>query len=573
MTSQPPTSSRRHPDAGTPAPNEGLKETSESIIVAFILAFVFRTFIIEAFVIPTGSMAATLYGNHGAVVCEDCGWENVYGLTDTTTRRGRYGPNSRVRCQNCNHINSGLTIHDGVGAGTRANRYARSNAEAGDRILVFKWPLNFGIDALGPERWDVTVFKNPAQADENFIKRLVGLPGEVLEIIDGDVYTVAVSELSDNTLRIMDELRRIKFKQRSHQPVSREEANRLKADAPESVLRELSEELRLRPKTPEAQQSLWQVVYNHDYPPRELDSDQPRWQPVPPRRSPGWSSAHRRLTFAGGRGDIHFAGKRIVDHNAYNIDVPPAAWNDVSDLKLEAVLDPKGGDGYIEFVLPKHGRRFHLRLRADGHATLTESSGQTADEVLAETIIPAFEPGRLIDIAFQNVDYRVSAIIDGREILATTPEQYAPAIAGLRQRRSPMSHPPYISAADLELELLHVVLYRDVYYTAPTFARSRISAWAGRGWGTAGNPILLREGEYFMLGDNSPASKDSRLWDFVGAHLLDRGEDYQLGTVPEDQLVGRAFFVYWPSGLRPGWLPVLGDHGIIPNVGRMRWIR
>ena len=35
-----------------------IKETIESLIIAFILAFVFRGFLVEAFVIPTGSMAA-----------------------------------------------------------------------------------------------------------------------------------------------------------------------------------------------------------------------------------------------------------------------------------------------------------------------------------------------------------------------------------------------------------------------------------------------------------------------------------------------------------------------------------
>ena len=61
---------------------EGLRETFDSIVIAFILAFVFRAFIIEAFVIPTGSMASTLNGAHGTLICENCGWEYSYGLTD-----------------------------------------------------------------------------------------------------------------------------------------------------------------------------------------------------------------------------------------------------------------------------------------------------------------------------------------------------------------------------------------------------------------------------------------------------------------------------------------------------------
>ena len=46
-----------------PAPSDGsVKETIESILVAFILAFIFRAFVVEAFVIPTGSMGPTLMG-------------------------------------------------------------------------------------------------------------------------------------------------------------------------------------------------------------------------------------------------------------------------------------------------------------------------------------------------------------------------------------------------------------------------------------------------------------------------------------------------------------------------------
>ncbi|MEE9295191.1 MAG: S26 family signal peptidase [Phycisphaerae bacterium] len=554
---------------------ESIKETTDSIVVAFILAFVFRAFIVEAFVIPTGSMAATLYGKHGALICADCGWENAYGLTDTSTRPPRYGPRSRVRCQNCNHLNTNLAVHDGVGVRAQHSRLSRSRAESGDRILVFKWPLDFGLQSIGLKRWDVTVFRNPTLPDQNFIKRLVGMPGDVLEIIDGDIYVVGVDELSEETVHALDELRHTKYKLRTHQPVDTDARLRFDGQALGFVLDELAKKLRIATKTPEAQQSLWQVVYNHDYPPGKLDAQQPYWQPQSPQRGQGWTDDGRRLTFSGGQASIRFAGKRIVDHNAYNIDMNPKDWNDVSDLRIEAVLSPNRGEGYVELVLPKNRDSFRLRLFADGRATLTRSMAAQpgSAEVIDEAAISPFEPGRPVEIAFQNVDYKVSAFVNGREVLATTPDQYAPDVNALRRNRRQLAYGPSINAADLELELLHVVLYRDAYYTSPTFDRSKISSWARRGWGTTYNPILLRQGEYFMLGDNSPASKDSRLWESPGEHLLDRTEGYQLGTVPEDQIVGPAFFVYWPSGLRPGWLPVVGDIGFIPNVGRMRWIR
>ena len=50
--------------------------------------------------------------------------------------------------------------------------------------------------------------------------------------------------------------------------------------------------------------------------------------------------------------------------------------------------------------------------------------------------------------------------------------------------------------------------------------------------GTAFEPLTLKEGEYFVLGDNRNDSKDSRYKD--------------IGTIREDQIVGRAMFSIIP---------------------------
>src|SRR5690349_6735091 len=59
----------------------GLRETIESVVVAFILAFLFRTFEAEAFVIPTGSMAPTLMGAHKDITCPECGYQYAAGAS------------------------------------------------------------------------------------------------------------------------------------------------------------------------------------------------------------------------------------------------------------------------------------------------------------------------------------------------------------------------------------------------------------------------------------------------------------------------------------------------------------
>src|SRR5438067_10288569 len=62
----------------TAPPDGGWRETVESVAMAVILALLFRGFVAEAFVIPTGSMAPTLDGRHKDLRCPKCGeWYQV----------------------------------------------------------------------------------------------------------------------------------------------------------------------------------------------------------------------------------------------------------------------------------------------------------------------------------------------------------------------------------------------------------------------------------------------------------------------------------------------------------------
>ncbi|MFA5239736.1 MAG: S26 family signal peptidase, partial [Phycisphaerae bacterium] len=51
-----------------------IANTFEWMITAFILAFLVRAFIVEAYRIPTGSMADTLKGDHFRLCCQQCGY-------------------------------------------------------------------------------------------------------------------------------------------------------------------------------------------------------------------------------------------------------------------------------------------------------------------------------------------------------------------------------------------------------------------------------------------------------------------------------------------------------------------
>ncbi|UCG15882.1 MAG: signal peptidase I [Phycisphaerales bacterium] len=595
---------------------EGLRETVESIVVAFILAFVFRAFVVEAFVIPTGSMAPTLYGKHGTMTCGNCGWEYAYGLA---VGGGHVSPNSVSPCPNCGHPNRTSEFYDNS---------AYPSIESGDRILVLKWPFDIGGCLLGPKRWDVVVFKNPRDGEENFIKRLVGLPGEILEIIDGDLYVAPVEKVPDRSRAILQQrrdfahlLRRtleLEVEQQQarklRKPPSVIAALRAEADslqpekdrlhaalhASREILREdLDRVLDVARKTDPAQDVLWHVVYDADYPPQQRQPNgSHRWRPAGGAPNSQWETSGRCLTFRGvGEPEqaIELSGPPVSNFTGYNLPGSRGAdsgrlVHPVYDLRTRCVLTRRGGAGYVRFALSKRGRTFWATVHADGQVSIHGGrTGRFADaERVALGRIAPVPAGRPVEVAFANVDYQVVLSVGGKPALAAKwlappsdeagdrDGSYLATVSEIRANPPPRRvSPPAILAADIDADLTHVAVESDVYYTSvgldpPPFRQYKLG-----GWGTTNNPILLADGEYFVLGDNSPQSADSRLWVEVGPHLRRRGRDYQLATVPEDQLIGRAFFVYWPAGHRTSLIPfpLLQRIGWIPNVGRMRWIR
>ena len=67
----------------------------------------------------------------------------------------------------------------------------------GDRIFGFRLAYGVNLDLFGheiskkvkdPERFDIVIFKYPDDESQLFIKRVIGLPGETVEIKDGKVY-------------------------------------------------------------------------------------------------------------------------------------------------------------------------------------------------------------------------------------------------------------------------------------------------------------------------------------------------------------------------------------------------
>src|SRR5262245_20953036 len=91
----------------SPAPagrqNESLREIVETVVFVVVLVLLLKSFIAEAFVIPTGSMADTLWGYQKVITCPQCGTENPINCSgEVDPPKGRKPqPVTHCICQNC----------------------------------------------------------------------------------------------------------------------------------------------------------------------------------------------------------------------------------------------------------------------------------------------------------------------------------------------------------------------------------------------------------------------------------------------------------------------------------------
>ena len=147
------------------------------LAICFIIAVILlRTFILEGYLISTGSMAPGLLGFHRRIVCPSCGYDFAFGVSfddsvdsSSPTVTEPEGSRRFAMCPNCGQIDIDVS---GV-----------PNSH-GDQLLVQKHVYDF----RPPRRWEVVVFRNPSSPSEAYVKRVVGLPGDRIQILNGEVH-------------------------------------------------------------------------------------------------------------------------------------------------------------------------------------------------------------------------------------------------------------------------------------------------------------------------------------------------------------------------------------------------
>jgi signal peptidase I len=562
---------------------EGLRDTVEAIAIAFILAFVFKTYEAEAFVIPTGSMAPTLFGRHKEVVCDCCQLPYPVGASGEINQETGLliGRIRNSACPNCRFVNNILD----------------APVFNGDRIVVNKQVTSWN-------RYDVVVFRNPEEPHVNYIKRLIGLPGETVSLRQGDVYT------------------------------------RNSADAEWQIQRK---------QDPTRQLAIQIPVYDDRYPPQKLlqAGAEERWVPAVanpqqvdlggwPAMDNEWKADRQERSFAieattsqlnwlryrhlvpsptqlqAAASDLPIPSplqpELITDFCGFNAERDNLSnqgrfWT--SDLTLRfqlTVSDVRDADSVVLLELVEGQRTVHCELKpSDGsvrfHVASLDENGTLGERQLLAEASSDFRAGDEYEICFANVDDRLLLWIDGD--LIETGETAVFETETLNLPTDADLAPAGIAvAAGLNAEVSQLQLLRDIYYrndlivmsdpqqvmakpgttefrneyfnsqveehTSPDFRnRQALSsclrspeAYAIR-YSEIREDLVAEYGddlyfaldddEYLMLGDNSPASKDSRLFDNYSRPM--RGISSSRYAVRDFDLIGKAMFIFWPHGV------------------------
>jgi len=462
---------------------QSIRGVVEPVLLLLIVGLFVRTWLLEGLVLPlviaSGSMAPGLLGPHRDVVCGDCGLRFPCGL--------EWEPlDGRARCPNCRFADNRL--------GPRA-------VQNGDRVLLSRcipWRRM-------PRRWEPVALRLPDRAGMVVVKRVVGLPGESIQIREGDVYVDG----------------------------------------------------RIERKTLRQQRALAVLVHDTGHPATSDPTAAPGWLPERPesrwRREVGRFACTPAMAARGPDWLVYCHGRRpaaaegplreepIQDDDPYDQGLPRREEEvaQVADLLISLQIERAVGQGRLLVRVHDGDRPWVLSIEPGGDTCRFEvRCGQ--ERVGTPMSAPAVFPVRR-EVSTGDREFLGAA--DGRVVIARPMETRRP-------KEDMPSRPLAIGVEGLEVEIAELRVYRDVYYTTPAGYRAR--------WGLA-TPVALGSDEFFVLGDNSPVSEDSRMW-ATGA------------AVRGCWIVGRPL-VAWPGAIGAGHSHPLGRWPLhLPDLARVRYI-
>lgn len=544
-----------------------------------------RGFILEGYMITTGSMAPGLLGLHKQIQCPDCRHTFAFGVNFDQSVKGNPNDSNPARqyatCPNCGqqHINT-----------------AQVPLNHGDQLLVHKGVFQF----RHPKRWEAIVFRNPDDPGEAYVKRAIGLPGETIRVAGGDLFVNGV--IATKTFEIQCDTR-IQVSDLQHQaqaedwnlpwklgpgweqqgtelafPVTSAESasadnldhgivrlnfHRRSGGQHVSEVAFSANEMSLKELEAEWNRCLQQLQEHPIWWLTKLELDRDRMVlrqrgVMPFEMQQALVSASSTDTFR--RAVFRLAALShqapITDKYGYNSVVPSPEFP-VQDLMLEVVFRAESMPEQIEFQIPVGSKTFLLTIRPlKLSATITEQQTgrmlRTAELTTDQALKLLSAEGLKLELS--NFDHRllvfandaplfasidipadlqsiVSADADRRKTQQMIPTAQGPVdhqmgqqqaesttIAARQQRRW------QFKVVGGKLRVTDLRLFRDVYYTP------------GRRRNAVQSDCVVPPNNYFVMGDNSPVSSDSRNW--------------SQPFVPDRLLIGKPFIVHLPS--RPG---------------------
>ncbi len=448
---------------------------------------------------------------------------------------------------------------------------------SGDRVLVAKYLYDTNIKK--PERFDVVVFKYPKDPTEkgvpkNYIKRLLGLPGEVIAIFFGQLfaYTPDKGELPFDDSKI--------------DPLELWDIDKVhrKNETFEKWFNQGKFEIIRKP--PAVMMAMRRIVYDNDHQAKDM-TDYRRWQPSPDSnwvaeddyrkfRNDGSGDKvdwlrYAHITRARPNGDGKPQKRLISDLMGYNALIKPTRFgpeveanslglNWAGDLMLECDLNVVKPEG--EFLMELSRGIYRLQAVFDlktGKCTLRKQGpdGTWKDLKTADTTVSSAGSYQL---RLANFDSQLTLWVNGRLPFGDGVPYPPPEMPGpddkditeqqLRARRGPTANdlqPASLGSKGANVEVSHLRLWRDTYYGADPSPSNESDVgltwndWRDRDWTNPEQLNIFKDlskfdafyvhpSHFLCLGDNSSKSADSRSW----------------GLVPKRLMLGRALLVYFP---------------------------